>query len=145
MQIFDNSEFSIVKRVQYHETDSMRIVHHANYVKWMEEARLEYFRHIGFDWPFMEKELGIMIPVLYQSVDYKNAIRFDEEVEVKCKCDKFNGVKMNFSYEFLSIVGILLAKGITKHGFINSKFEAVMLQDVYRDGYNVLNRTLNQF
>ncbi len=138
-----NKAFSITKRAQYHETDSMKIVHHANYVKWMEEARLEYLRHAGFDCALMEREYGLMIPVLYQSVEYKNAIRFDDVIEVRCVCDKFNGVKMHFSYEFLSFDNALLAKGITKHGFINKDFEAVMLKDVYTEGYEVLNNYVN--
>lgn len=38
--------------VQYHETDSMKIAHHANYIKWMEEARLAFLKSIGFDWKY---------------------------------------------------------------------------------------------
>ena len=128
--------------VQYHETDSMKIVHHANYVKWMEEARLEFFRHAGFDWAYMEKEFGIMIPVLFQSVEYRKAIRFDEEVEVRCVCDKFNGVKMNYSYEFVSADHTLLAAGITRHGFVNAEFEPAMLQNTYTEGYTALSNAV---
>ena len=32
--------FSYQHRIQYYETDGMRIVHHSNYIRWMEEARI---------------------------------------------------------------------------------------------------------
>ena len=38
--------FTYVKKAQYHETDQMGIIHHANYVKWMEEARLAYLEEV---------------------------------------------------------------------------------------------------
>lgn len=127
--------------VQYHETDSMKIVHHANYVKWMEEARNCYFRAAGLNWKQMEDSTGIMIPVLFQSVDYKRAIRFGDEVEICCTCEKFNGVKMNFSYIF-KVVGddAVRAKGITKHGFIDADFTPVSIKEMYKAGYDSICR-----
>lgn len=135
---------SIIHTAQYYETDSMKIVHHANYIKWMEEARLNYFKQAGFDWKKMETSTGIMIPVLFQSVEYKQMIKFDEEIEVVCVCDKFNGVKMNFSYIFQSQGGSALkAVGITKHGFIDARYEPIALQEKYLDGYRVLQKYIN--
>lgn len=122
----------------------MRIVHHSNYVKWMEEARTDFFKKAGFPWAYMERELQIMIPVRFQSVTYRYAIRFDDVVRIVCTCDKFDGVQMNFSYEFRNTEeGSLLAKGITKHGFINADFEPVHLRDVYSEGYEILNLFIN--
>lgn len=136
---------SILRSAQYYETDSMRIVHHGNYIKWMEEARTEFLLKAGLDWAYMESELQIMIPVLFQSVDYKCAIRFGDVAEVICTCDKFNGVKMNFSYEFRNPKdNLLLAKGITKHGFINADFAVVNLRDAYYEGYKRLDQFLNE-
>lgn len=134
----------IIRRPQYYETDSMRIVHHANYVKWMEEARLHYFDECGFCWSAMERETGIMIPVLFQSVEYRRAIRFDEPVRIECACTKFNGVKMNFSYLFKSAeTGAVKAVGTTRHGFIGGDCRPVALQNGYRPGYDALSAAYN--
>ncbi len=131
---------SIIRRAQYHETDSMKIVHHANYVKWMEEARLNYFKVAGFDWKQMEETTGIMIPVLFQSVDYEQMIKFDDEIEIACTCERFNGVKMDFSYVFKSINDRRInAKGITKHGFLDKKYNPISLNEAYKEGFIVLN------
>ena len=36
------------RKAQYHETDQMGIIHHSNYVKWMEEARIDFMKELGF-------------------------------------------------------------------------------------------------
>ena len=43
----EGQEFVYAHKVQYYETDAMQIVHHSNYIRWMEEARLEYLSHVG--------------------------------------------------------------------------------------------------
>ena len=42
-------------RVQYYETDKMGIVHHSNYVRYLETARTELFRDKGYAYDDMEK------------------------------------------------------------------------------------------
>ena len=42
-------------RVQYYETDQMGIVHHSNYIRWFEEARIDWMRHCGISYREMEK------------------------------------------------------------------------------------------
>ena len=47
--------YTYYRKAQYHETDQMGIIHHSNYVKWMEEARIGYMsrmgRRVGSDLP----------------------------------------------------------------------------------------------
>lgn len=138
MQIFKSCT---IHKVQYYETDSMRIVHHSNYVKWMEEARQTFFKEAGFNWKKMEEMTGIMIPVLFQSVEYKQMIKFDEDVNIICTCNKFNGVKMEFIYDFcVSDSDKIKAVGITKHGFIDANYRPIALQEKYFEGYKQLKR-----
>lgn len=135
------SRSCIIHQVQYYETDSMRIAHHSNYVKWMEEARQGFFKQAGFDWKRMEEMTGIMIPVLFQSVEYKQMIKFDENVNIICTCNKFNGVKMEFTYDFcIAGSGKIRAVGITKHGFIDSAYKPIALQEGYFEGYEQLRK-----
>ena len=46
----------MIHKVQYYETDMMGIAHHANYVHWMEEARIDFLDQLGFPYAAMEKE-----------------------------------------------------------------------------------------
>ena len=50
-------------RVSYYETDQMGIVHHSNYIRWFEDARVDFLEKVGFSYAKME-EIGIMIVVL---------------------------------------------------------------------------------
>ena len=50
------------RAVQYYETDMMGIVHHANYIRWMEEARIDFLAQLGFPYARMEAE-GVLSPV----------------------------------------------------------------------------------
>ena len=60
-------------RVQYYETDQMGIVHHSNYIRWFEEARLDFMEKIGCSYAAVEAS-GIMIPVLSASCQYKTMV-----------------------------------------------------------------------
>lgn len=55
--------FKYIRRAQYHETDQMHIIHHSNYVKWMEEARTAYLDQMGLGYKEVEA-LGIISPVV---------------------------------------------------------------------------------
>ena len=50
-------------KVQYYETDQMGMVHHSNYIRWFEEARVDYLEHIGLPYHVIEAG-GILSPVL---------------------------------------------------------------------------------
>jgi len=64
-------------RVRYGETDQMGVVHHASYVLWLEEARLEWLRAHGQCYRTLE-ESGVYLPVIELQVRYRAPARFDE-------------------------------------------------------------------
>ena len=41
-------------KVQYYETDKMGITHHSNYIRWMEEARIDFLAQIGWNYERLE-------------------------------------------------------------------------------------------
>ena len=43
-----------IHKVQYYETDMMGVAHHANYIRWMEEARIDFMDQLGFPYTEME-------------------------------------------------------------------------------------------
>ena len=66
-------------KTQYYETDQMGIIHHSNYIRWFEEARVDFMEGCGFSYAQMEKD-GLISPVL--SVSY--TVRDKETGEVRC-------------------------------------------------------------
>ena len=51
-----------IRKVQYYETDMMGVAHHANFIHWMEEARILFMDRLGFPYAAMEAK-GIISPV----------------------------------------------------------------------------------
>ncbi len=68
-------------QAQYYETDQMGIIHHSNYIRWFESARIWYMNEIGVDYAGMEKE-GIISPVLEVHCTYKSMVHFGDVVEI---------------------------------------------------------------
>ena len=74
--------YTYYRKAQYHETDQMGIIHHSNYVKWMEEARIGYMSRMGFSYKKVE-ELGVISPVVEISVAYRKQVFFDDEIRIR--------------------------------------------------------------
>ena len=51
-----------IHRVHYYETDKMGVTHHANYIRWMEEARIAFLDTLGWNFARLEQS-GILSPV----------------------------------------------------------------------------------
>ena len=66
-------------RVQYYETDQMGIVHHSNYIRWFEEARIDWMRHCGISYREMEKQ-GIIVPVLGVEATYRQMVHLHQKI-----------------------------------------------------------------
>ena len=69
-------------QAQYYETDQMGIIHHSNYIRWFESARIQYMQEIGVDYRDMEKE-GIISPVLEVNCVYRSMVHFGDRVEIR--------------------------------------------------------------
>lgn len=91
--------FKYTRKAQYHETDQMGIIHHSNYVKWMEEARVGFLDAIGLGYKIIE-ELGVVSPVTGIEVEYKRQVQFDDEVEINVSIERYNGIRLELKYEF---------------------------------------------
>lgn len=110
-----------VRRVNYYETDRMGIVHHSNYIRWMEEARTEFMRLNGVDYELIEKK-GVMIPVTGVSCEFKRSATFGDTVRIRVTLRSFNGVRAEFGYEiYMEGSGELLVTGESEHCFIDDQ------------------------
>lgn len=67
--------------VQYYETDKMAVTHHSNYIRWMEEARVDFLERLGCGFDRME-EKGVGSPVLEVRCRYRRTTTFADTVAV---------------------------------------------------------------
>lgn len=121
-------EFIFERRVQYHETDKMGIVHHSNYIKWFEESRIKYMEEMGLPYKTFE-ENGMQIPVLSVYCEYKMPVTFDDVVQIFPIMKEFLGVRMAIDYKIQNrLTKELVAIGQTKHCFVDKDMRPIILK-----------------
>ena len=76
------TEFSWPIRVYYEDTDSGGVVYNANYLKFMERARTELLRSLGYQLDQLQQELDIIFAVHSANIQYKKPARFNNELNV---------------------------------------------------------------
>lgn len=115
-------------KVQYYETDQMKVVHHSNYIRWFEECRIEMMEQGGLGYEKME-EAGIVCPVVSVCCRYESMTKFGEVVEVIPKIQKFNGIRLVISYEVRDkATKELRCTGESSHCFLDEKGHLVNLK-----------------
>ena len=115
------------RKVDYYETDQMGVVHHSNYIRWFEEARLDYMDQAGLSYAQME-ESGLVGPVLSCSCTYKKAVRFPQKVTIDTLLVEFTGMRFRMVYQVL-VEGERqpVAVGETTHCFADKEMVPVRL------------------
>ena len=117
-----------IHKVKYYETDKMGVTHHSNYIRWMEEARVDFLDKIGFSYRKLE-EMGAISPVIGVECEYKISTQFDDVVEIKVEVLEFRGVKLTFKYTMTDVnSGKIVAVGKTKHCFLNQENKPIILK-----------------
>lgn len=122
--------------VQYYETDKMGITHHSNYIRWMEEARIDFLRQIGWDYARLES-LGIISPVVSVDCQYKSPTTFSEEITIEVKVKEFRGVKLVLDY-IMKKDDKTVCEANSSHCFINDKGLPINLKRQFPDFANAL-------
>jgi len=115
------------RKVHFYETDQMGIVHHSNYIRWLEETRIDFMEQIGYGYNRVS-DLGIDFAVLGVNVDYKQSVRFNDVVEIHLAIGELTSVRMSIKYKILRS-GVLCATGETRHcAILSQKQKVVSLQ-----------------
>ena len=136
--------FQYQRIAQYHETDQMGVIHHSNYIKWMEEARIAFLQSFGIDYRDLEDH-GLTSPVVDVHVAYKNPIRFSDTVCIGIRIRSYSGVRLEFAYEFRAGGGLLNAQADSTHCFLENgriislrkrfpEFDALLREQAGKDG-----------
>ncbi len=106
-----------LRRVQFYETDAMAVVHHANYIHWMEEARVDFLDQIGYPYARCVQH-GIDIGMLSLQCQYKGMARFGDTVSVELSMVKMTNARMTLRYRMTdAATGELRFLGESSHFF----------------------------
>ena len=84
-------------RVKFYDTDTFRIVHHSNYIRWFETGRVEFLRELGIDLNEMMND-GILFPIVEIGAKFHAPAKFDDVLEIETTAEALTKAKMKFDY-----------------------------------------------
>ncbi len=121
------SNFTILKfqfqtsslKVRYCETDQMGFVHHSNYLKYFELARLDWLNKLGVSYKKIE-ENGILFPVIYSEINYLFPLKFDNLFFVKVGIEELPVSRLKLNYEIETFENKKICFGKVHLAFLNS-------------------------
>lgn len=131
-------------KARYYETDQMGIIHHSNYIRWFEEARVDALEQIGLSYDKLEN-MGIISPVLTVSCQYIHPVHFNDKVEIHLKFTNFTGVRLEASYEIINLTTCeVCTKGHSSHGFIGANGRPLRMKKQFPQVFEILQSCITQ-
>ena len=106
--------------VRYVETDQMSFVHHSNYLKYFEIARLEWLNFLGISYSNLE-ESGILMPVVSAKAEFIKPLFFDESFKITVSLIDPPKSTLKFKYLVINCKNMVVCKGETVLAFLSKK------------------------
>ena len=110
--------------VKYYETDKMGVTHHSNYIRIMEEARLDWMDQMGYGFEKMEAE-GIVSPVLSVTCSFKKSTTFKDVIEVSLRLKQLSEIRLTIAYT-MRVGGQIVCTAESTHCFFDGGRPAVI-------------------
>lgn len=130
-----------IHKVNYYETDRMGVVHHSNYFRFMEEARVDMMDQMGMGYEKME-EVGIGSPVMEISGKYIKSTTFPDEIEIITTIEKMTTFKFFLNYE-MRVKGEIVFKGKSTNCLLDSTGKPVAVEKTFPDFYKACINDMN--
>ncbi len=107
---FEGQSFIWPVRIYYEDTDHSGIVYHANYLRYMERARTEFFRALGIKAAYLEEAEPAAWALRKVEVEYLKPAKFDDIIEVHTLATELTGVRLSANQSIYRD-GLLLTRG----------------------------------
>ena len=108
------SVFEWPVRVYYEDTDAGGVVYYANYLKYLERARTEWLRQLGFGQDALMRESGIVFAVRRVEIDYLLPARFDDALMVQLGIEVANRASLTFAQRIVRAPDTVLSRATVK-------------------------------
>lgn len=125
-----------IHKVNYYETDKMGVTHHSNYVRFMEEARVDFMEQLGMGYEKMEA-VGIGSPVIGLECNYKKTTTFPDIISIVAKTEKCTAFKLTINYE-MKVGDEVVFTGKSTHCFLDKTGKPIMLEKTFPEFYKAL-------
>ena len=136
--------FSFERKINYYETDRMGIVHHSNYIRFLEEARCAWLEEYNMPFEKMEEE-GITIPVLGVNIKYKTHVTVNDIIIINLYIKEFSGVRMTVGYNVIEKESKkVVLVGETKHCFTSKELKPLNMKKYASKYYEKFHQMLEE-
>ncbi len=119
----------------------MGVTHHSNYVRFMEEARVDWLDQLGYGFEKIEAD-NVFSPVVSIQCDYKSPTTFKDIIDIEVKISKMSEMKFEFEYK-MQTNGKLVCIGHSSHCFIENG-RPVTISKRLPELYNTLMARLSE-
>ena len=126
-----------IHTIQYYETDRMGITHHSNYVRFMEEARIDFFKQLGWDYAKLES-LGIVSPVTKIDCQYKVPTTFGDELRITVIVKECSGIRIQLMYKMVNQRGVVCCTANSEHCFVTGEGKIVRVDKDFPEFYQCI-------
>lgn len=132
--------FSYTRKINYYETDKMGVVHHSNYIRFLEEARCRWLEELNISMEKLE-ELGYTIPTLEVNCKYKYHITSGDIITIEPKITEFNGVRMTVTYNVIDKkTEKIVINAWTKHCFTDKTLRPINIKKKNEKIYTIFEK-----
>lgn len=105
--------FALPVRVYYEDTDAGGVVYYANYLKFMERARTEWLRTLGFEQDQLARREGVVFAVRSAQLDFLKPARFNDLLDVSVAVTARGGASVTFG-QSVRRAGVALCEGTVR-------------------------------
>jgi acyl-CoA thioester hydrolase len=115
--------YSFPVRVYFENTDAGGVVYHSEYLKFLERARTEWLRHLGYDHQTLAREHKVIFVVSTIAVDFLKPARLDDNVAVSVRLESVARVRCVFEQEIRREDEVLVKARVTVACLVNESFK----------------------
>jgi len=133
--------YEYTRMVFYYETDKMGVVHHSNYVRWLEEARTFFFDEKNLSY-FETEGYGVMSPITDINLKYKLPARYGDSFTVRLQMTKYTGVRFKIAYSVVNQDGDILVEAESGHAFIDQKLKPISLARTIPERHELMKKLM---
>ena len=124
--------YSFPVRVYFENTDAGGVVYHGEYLKFLERARTEWLRHLGFDHQGLARNHRVSLVVTSLSVDFNKAARLDDNVAVSVRLESLGKARCVFAQEIRRDDEVLVKARVTVACVSGENFKPVEIPEALR-------------
>jgi len=124
--------YSFPVRVYFENTDAGGVVYHSEYLKFLERARTEWLRHLGYDHQSLVRDHRVLFVVTAMAIDFVRPARLDDSLLVSVRLESLGKVRCVFAQEVRRDDEVLVQARVTVASVTGENMKTVEIPEGLR-------------